>query len=45
MEVAGPPPGDYDKYAKVENEYAGTQSHARNPQLVPEDEERIKVPM
>ncbi|KAG0218941.1 hypothetical protein BGX31_011466 [Mortierella sp. GBA43] len=44
MEVGGPPPGAYDKFSKVENDYAGAQSHARNPQLVPEHEESIKVP-
>ncbi|KAF9937249.1 hypothetical protein BGZ65_001636, partial [Modicella reniformis] len=37
----------YDKHAKIENEYVGTQTqtHARNPQLVPEHDDRIKVPL
>ncbi|KAF9913992.1 hypothetical protein BX616_009183 [Lobosporangium transversale] len=35
----------YDKNAKIESGYIGTQSTARNPQLVPENEERIKVPL
>lgn len=43
-----PVPGggsSYDKNAKVESGYAGTQSSARNPQLVPEPQEGIKVPL
>ncbi|KAI1317266.1 hypothetical protein EDD11_008754 [Mortierella claussenii] len=45
--VPVPVPGgaSYDKNAKVESGYAGMNSSARNPQLVPENEERIKVPM
>ncbi|KAF9959422.1 hypothetical protein BGZ72_009683 [Mortierella alpina] len=45
--VPAPLPGgsSYDKNAKVESGYAGTQSSARNPQLVPEPQEGIKVPL
>ncbi|KAF9926435.1 hypothetical protein BGZ67_008103 [Mortierella alpina] len=46
--VSAPVPGggsSYDKNAKVESGYAGTQSSARNPQLVPEPQEGIKVPL
>ncbi|CAO3574703.1 unnamed protein product [Mortierella alpina] len=46
--VPAPVPGggsSYDKNAKVESGYAGTQSSARNPQLVPEPQEGIKVPL
>lgn len=40
---AGAPQAAYDKNAK--EGYAGTQSPARNPQMVPEPEEAIKVPV
>ncbi|KAF9576045.1 hypothetical protein EC968_000605 [Mortierella alpina] len=46
--VPAPVPGagsSYDKNAMIENGYAGTQSSARNPQLVPEPQEGIKVPL
>ncbi|KAG0354282.1 hypothetical protein BC939DRAFT_509002 [Gamsiella multidivaricata] len=46
--VPVPVPGDghlYDRNAKVESEYAGAHSAGRNPQLVPENEDRIKVPL
>ncbi|KAF9215013.1 hypothetical protein CPC16_002297 [Podila verticillata] len=40
---AGAPQSAYEKNAK--EGYAGTQSPARNPQMVPEPEEAIKVPV
>ncbi|KAF8939437.1 hypothetical protein BGZ58_009713 [Dissophora ornata] len=43
-----PAPGGgipYEKNAMAENGYAGSHSPARNPQLVPEHEDRIKVPV
>ncbi|GJJ75577.1 hypothetical protein EMPS_07935 [Entomortierella parvispora] len=45
--AAVPVPGrtSYDKNAKVENAYVGTHSAARNPQVMPQDEEKIKVPV
>ncbi|KAG0196101.1 hypothetical protein BGX28_000137 [Mortierella sp. GBA30] len=38
-------PSSYDKNTKIEGGYVGAQSAARNPQLVPEPQEGIKVPV
>ncbi|KAF8968655.1 hypothetical protein BGZ46_010832 [Entomortierella lignicola] len=35
----------YEKNAMIDNGYSGTHSSARNPQLVPENEDQIKVPI
>ncbi|KAF9182452.1 hypothetical protein BGZ51_000685 [Haplosporangium sp. Z 767] len=43
--VPAVPDMSYDKNAKVESGYVGVHSTARNPQLIPQPDEGIKVPI